>query len=433
MKRKFGYKTIACCLSAVLLLSGCQSKEKTQSSTASKSSEKTSSNVDADDLAKLITILDNGDFAINGKDTGVKAQGEKGEDGKDGTNGTDGLQGIIGRIGQKGNTGAKGDQGDTGTQGAKGETGDKGEQGEQGTKGEKGDSAVEKPVALDSWNDALLTALSSFEDGGGYLTNLTLKDSLKEQGFTQTTWQGMDEAFEMGENDLYPNIDVSKARPSFCSSATYMALLKTISIWDSKQETRCVSQAAWKNLKPITIGTEEDPRQDDGYGCWGRANANANGFSILINELGAGKNFYVGTRQEYTSDQDYYAAWDQGQRLDFMKIFWNENIGCGDNDESGHMVIYLGSEPNTDSDGNRDDTIYFWSSNGSHADINAGYGVKTTSMSKIKRAVFTRITDPENFDNAKTIVPYNKQDFLDAMNGKRNGTVEEMKEYAGIN
>jgi hypothetical protein len=97
------------------------------------------------------------------------------------------------------------------------------------------------------------------------------------------------------------------------------------------------------------------------------------------------------------------------------------------------MVIYLGSEPNTDSDGNRDDTIYFWSSNGSHADINAGYGVKTTSMSKIKRAVFTRITDPENFDNAKTIVPYNKQDFLDAMNGKRNGTVEEMKEYAGIN
>ena len=115
-----------------------------------------------------------------------------------------------------------------------------------------------------------------------------------------------------------------------------------------------------------------------------------------------------------------------------MKIFWNENIGCGEVDESGHMVVYLGSEPNTDSNGKRDDIIYYWSSNGSKADITKGYGVQTTTMSKVKRAVFTRITNPENFDMAKTISSYNKQEFLDAMNGKRNGTVEEMKKYAGI-
>ena len=76
--------------------------------------------------------------------------------------------------------------------------------------------------------------------------------------------------------------------------------------------------------------------------------------------------------------------------------------------------------------------IYYWSSNGSKADITKGYGVQTTTMSKVKRAVFTRITNPENFDMAKTISSYNKQEFLDAMNGKRNGTVEEMKKYAGI-
>lgn len=412
-----GYsKIVLGCLSAMLLLNGCQSGEKSQQNETVQAPSQ-SYEVNAEDLARLITILENGNFAINGEDTGVKAQGPQGENGKDGVNG---LQGIMGMIGHKGETGAQGPQGVQGPQGP------------QGVQGAQGDSATNKPITLNSWEAALLGAISEFQDGGGYLTNLKLNDNLLAQGFTQTTWQGMDEAFKMEDNDLYPTIDISKARPSFCSSATYMLLLKTISNWDSKQEERHVSQSAWRNLKPITVGTEEKPRQDDGYGCWGRANANANGFSILIHELGAGKNFYVGTRNEYNKEQEYYNAWDQAQRLDFMKIFWNENIGCGEVDESGHMVVYLGSEPNTDSNGKRDDIIYYWSSNGSKADITKGYGVQTTTMSKVKRAVFTRITNPENFDMAKTISSYNKQEFLDAMNGKRNGTVEEMKKYAGI-
>jgi hypothetical protein len=429
MQRKIYFKKMLIgCLSTVLFLSGCQSSAEAQPSADAQNTEQTVQ-VSKEDLAKLISILDNGDFAINGKDTGVKAQGEKGEDGKDGA---DGLQEIIDVIGQNCADGAQGVQGEQGAQGEQGIQGTQGEQGAQGEQGQKGDSASEQPIALDSWNDALLGALSEFQNGGGYLTKLYLNDTLRAQGFTQTTWQGMDAAFEMGENDLYPTIDVSKVRPSFCSSATYMLLLKTISNWDAKQETRHVSQAAWRNLKPITIGTEEKPRQDDGYGCWGRANANADGLAVLIHELGAGKSFYVGMKDEYANEQAYSDAWDQAQRLDFMKIFWNENIGCGQADEAGHMVVYLGSEPGTDEEGNRDDTIYYWSSNGSKADITKGYGVQTTKMSNVKRAVFTRITNPENFDMAKTISPYNKQVFLDAMNGQRNGTVEEVKENAGI-
>lgn len=102
-----------------------------------------------------ITIGSNGNWYINGEDSGIKAQGPAGESGKDGTDGTDGTdgqqgpqgeQGIQGEQGPQGPQGEKGEQGEQGPQGEQGiqgPQGDKGEQGEQGPQGEPGKSAYE--------------------------------------------------------------------------------------------------------------------------------------------------------------------------------------------------------------------------------------------------------------------------------------------------
>lgn len=67
------------------------------------------------------------------------------------------------------------------------------------------------------------------------------------------------------------------------------------------------------------------------------------------------------------------------------------------------MVLFLGHDIAYDTNGNRDDIIHYWSSNGNHTDINAGYSVAQCNASKIYRAVLTSITKPQNFNNAKKI------------------------------
>lgn len=293
---------------------------------------------------------------------------------------------------------------------------------------------VERSQKL-SWDESVKESMALFDDGGGYYTGFS-----HPAGFTQNTWEGMDRAFQLGKNDVKPTIDVSKARPSFCSSAIYMLLLKSISLWDNDRSD--ISRNAWVNLKPYTLtkvdqnGNVIETRQDDGYGCWGRANANGPGLAVLVNELGAGKNYYIGNKSEYRTEKDYYKAWDQAKPYDFMKIFWNDGIGCDNNnpagDERGHMVLYLGKITSYDENGNRDDMIYWWSSNGSKTDINAGYGIKKCRESQIYRAVLTRITDPQKFNNADMISKDNVNQWLSDLNGKNHGTVEELKSFCGI-
>ena len=121
-------------------------------------------------LMPAITIGENGNWFINGEDSGIKAQGpqgsegqqgpageqgpqgpqgpagEPGKDGTDGQQGQQGEQGIQGEQGPQGPQGEKGEQGEQGPQGEQGiqgPQGDKGEQGEQGPQGEPGKSAYE--------------------------------------------------------------------------------------------------------------------------------------------------------------------------------------------------------------------------------------------------------------------------------------------------
>ena len=150
-----------------------------------------------------------------------------------------------------------------------------------------------------------------------------------------------------------------------------MILLKALSEWDTNGR---ISKEAWLNLKPYCVEDREYPIQKDGVGCWGRGNANGPGLGILAAQVGAGENTYIAPRESYASDEEYYAAWDQPKTGDFMKLFWNENIG-----------------------GDRESDIW-----------EAG------------------ITDPGAFDNAKNIKPDDLDLWLYAINTQHLATEEEM-------
>ncbi len=175
----------------------------------------------------VITIGSNGDWYVDGTDTGIAAKGEKGEDGKtyeavvsiektgtngnvdtytityaDGktysftvTNGEDGIQGIQGNPGTDGHTpvitiGSNGnwyvDGVDTGKS-ARGEKGEQGDKGETGDKGDTGKSAYELykeahpeyTGSEEEWLDDLASGklrkivISFNTDGGTLIDNIT--------------------------------------------------------------------------------------------------------------------------------------------------------------------------------------------------------------------------------------------------------------------
>jgi len=108
--------------------------------------------------------------------------------------------------------------------------------------------------------------------------------------------------------------------------------------------------------------------QRDGEGVWGRWNANGPGTARLFYELGLGRNF---------------TDLGQAQPGDFMKIFWNNNVGRR---ESGHSVIYLGTVNRAEGE-----YVRYWSSN-----VGMGYSEKEVPRSKIANVIFSRLEAPAN-------------------------------------
>ena len=307
----------------------------------------------------------------------------------------------------------------------------------------KDDNPVNK-----EWQAAILAAVDSFPERGGYYTG---RKSTPD--FKKSAWRGMNDAFNMRLADQRPNFDASLATPSFCSLATYGALIQAILIWD-KDNT--ISRNAWLSLKPL-LGVADNINQQgysqrDGEGCWGRANANGPGVGVLVKDLKVGFNFhaYRGAKTEalreskderYLSDEEWnnHPVWEKAIPGDFMKIFWDRNeshnsdcgavIGMNDNkneeQERGHAVIFMGY----DEQGN----VKYWSSNGPGKDpANAGYCIAVCPRTKIQRVVFSRITKPENFERAKNIRFNNVNKWLDELNGKKHGTTKELLKECGI-
>lgn len=197
-------------------------------------------------------------------------------------------------------------------------------------------------------------------------------------------------------------VDPAKsARYSFCSSATYLLFAELLEYLQEHNNLK-LSATVVREIADVGDKTEVIQGRMDGVGIFGHWNANGPGTAVLFERLKLGINF---------------SSFEKAQPGDFLKMFWNYNIGKG---ERGHLVVYLG----TSSDGQK---IQVWSSNMQNADNSAGYGTMWVEKSRIKRAIFSRLTHPENIENWKQFSEAQKRsDYLIRIL-KTGSSGEEMK------
>src|SRR5437660_2109525 len=205
-------------------------------------------------------------------------------------------------------------------------------------------TAITQSAPATDLNSLILEQMRKMPSGGKYSVSHFAKIKLESAAH-----------FESGKFFVIPTAPY----PSFCSGATYIVFIKTIeALRDSGQ-----LKLDFATLNQLVIRD-----QHDGEAIWGRWNANGPGTARLFHALGPGRNFTV---------------FVQAQPGDFMKIFWNQNVGRS---ESGHSVIFLGTTNHPDGE-----YVRFWSSN-----IPNGYGEKEVPRSKIANAIFSRLETPAN-------------------------------------
>lgn len=223
-----------------------------------------------------------------------------------------------------------------------------------GNQGQAAGEPSRPAIQEKTWEACMAEARKKLGQGGGYAcTGKALGNFI--QAFSRDKGKGL-------------RMQPGKARPSFCSSAVYGALLLALDIWNSEKGKNGLDVNAWQALAPR--------KAPDGAGAWGCANANGPGMAVLIHKLGAGHSF---------------TEWEKAQSGDIMKLWWTEAIGAG---ERGHLTIYLSQT---------EDSLTFWSSNQSNPGGTPGYGTKTVPKSTVKHVLFTRVTRPEAFANAPSV------------------------------
>ncbi len=151
-----------------------------------------------------------------------------------------------------------------------------------------------------AFNQVVLDQIRAMPSGGGYSASHVATQRLG--GSVVLTPLGFEVA-------------AARAEPSYCSGATYLVFIKTIS---------ALQRAGKLSLDPEAQRALLISGQRDGQGIWGRWNANGPGTARLFHELDLGRNF-----------SDYAEA----RPGDFMKIFWNDAVG---RKEHGHSVVFLG-------------------------------------------------------------------------------------------
>lgn len=203
--------------------------------------------------------------------------------------------------------------------------------------------ALTQSALADDCNTVVLEQVNKMPRGGRYSVSRFAKIRLQSSAH-----------FESGKFFFLPS-----AGPSFCSGATYLVFIRTIEALRERGQL----QLDYATLNQLIIRD-----QRDGEGIWGRWNANGPGTARLFHELGVGRNF---------------SDFDQAKPGDFMKIFWNKNVGRR---ESGHSVIFMGLEETGSGQ-----VVHYWSSN-----IPSGYGERTVPRKKISYAIFSRLETPAN-------------------------------------
>ena len=187
-------------------------------------------------------------------------------------------------------------------------------------------------------------------------------------------------------------LDAAHAAPSYCSGATYLVFAGVCQRL-IREGRLTLSDDALRAL--LVTG------QRDGEGIWGRWNANGPGTARLFHELGLGQNF---------------TEWEKARAGDFMKIFWNNEIGAK---ERGHSVVFLRTETE---DGV--DYVRFWSSNKPR-----GYGEKRVPRRSVAYAIFSRLENPANLARVGRIAA--RDAFLASMLTARS-TPAEVREKCGM-
>ena len=155
------------------------------------------------------TIGENGNWYINGEDTGKPSRGEQGpqgpagKDGEDGAQGPRGPEGPQGPEGLQGPEGPQGEQGPAGTPGAQGEQGlqgDPGPQGPAGADGAQGPQGDPGPAGADGFSPTVTT--TAIDNG----TRVTITDASGEHTFdvlNGTGGGGSSETFTVPRSALY--------------------------------------------------------------------------------------------------------------------------------------------------------------------------------------------------------------------------------------
>lgn len=143
------------------------------------------------------TIGENGNWFINGEDTGKPSRGEQGPQGPAGADGEDGAQGPQGDPGPQGERGPQGPAGKDGAQGPEGPQGPQGPAGADGAPGPQGDPG---PAGADGFSPTVAT--TPIEGG----TRVTITDASGEHTFdvlNGTGGGGSTETFTVPRSALY--------------------------------------------------------------------------------------------------------------------------------------------------------------------------------------------------------------------------------------
>ena len=226
------------------------------------------------------------------------------------------------------------------------------------------------------YNRMILDIIRDLPDGGGYSLGSDLElPTITAHNIGGGHWQ----------------MRVYDGHPSHCTSATYTVFAHLAA---RLQDAGRIELTSEQILSLVAMRSLPDGRsRSDGQGPFWIFNSNGAGVAALLKHTGTGFSF--------RDDKLLYA-----RPGDFLKLFWNENVGSS---ESGHQVIYTG---NRKLEGR--DMVCFWSSqrqrkkkrNGrteplyfpasATGKVHNGYGQVCRPREDIKAMIFSRLTCMEH-------------------------------------
>jgi len=238
-----------------------------------------------------------------------------------------------------------------------------------------------------AWTTACIAESQLHSDANQVILSL-LPQMPKQGGFSASNAATVNLQAAVRVSSGRLTINPKAAVPSYCSGATYLVFVQAVEKLNGGVPiaSPLAEQLAVKG-------------QPDGVGVWGRWNANGPGTACLFRELDLGPNF---------------TSWNEAKPGDFMKIFWNPNVG---RHEHGHSAIFLGVTQE-----NGVETVHFWSSN-----IPYGFGEKTVPKAKIASVIFSRLQNAQNIQRAlNTLSPRNV--YLGSLISKDSSLAEALQE-----